>query len=120
MGNRAPQRRKRKTEDKPAEDGCVMLRALVPIMDHTRWKAAAEVMHAGNMSAFVRDRVNSTLEEVGVVIRVTARTADRMVASGKTPDQLINEALDRDMTPTKGKAGEVSDGESSNRRAPAR
>ena len=77
-----------------------MLRILVRKREHEAWIAEARLSHLGVVSAFARDRINHSIEQNPSkkrrLIMVSVPTAERIARSGRSADDLINEALDRD------------------------
>ena len=70
-----------------------LLRILISSDEFKAWAAEAKRGHDGVLSAFVRDRVNGSID--AHPLTVSASLAERIVGSGRTADDLITQALDR-------------------------
>lgn len=84
-----------------------LLRILVSPTENRAWAAEAKRSNDGVVAAFVRDRVNGTLGQdpsrldpdrppSGPHLWISREFAERIAASGRTADQLVRDALDRE------------------------
>ena len=82
-----------------------MFRVLVTHSDAKIWSGEAKQTHDGVVSELVRDAVNDRIRNRAALasgaraIMIDKATADRLLGSGRTADELINNALDREEKP---------------------
>lgn len=73
-----------------------LLRILISPTEFKAWQAESKAKHDGVLSAFVRERVNASLDaHEHPTLVVSGDLAERIVKSGRTADSLVCDALDR-------------------------
>ncbi len=73
-----------------------LLRILISPTEFKAWAAESKAKHDGVLSAFVRERVNASLDaHEHPTLVVSGDLAERIVKSGRTADALVCDALDR-------------------------